>query len=958
MLALRVVGMIETQFGVRLPLRELFGASTVAALAEKVDDTLLESASDERLDELLDLLEELGEDDEESEARTHRMTRADRAKKLRALSPEKRARLLEALRREAVERRGADTIPRLESGTEAPASFAQERLWLLDRLQPSSAAYNLSFAVRLEGDLVVPALEAALQAVVRRHRVLGQAVAQGTEGARLVAAVGSPPFAEVDLCGLPEATRDAQVQRWVRADARRAFDLNRGPLLRATLLRLGSGEQLLLLGMHHAVSDGWSNGILLREIGAFYAAALGGEAPGLPALPIQYEDFAAWQRNHLAGERLEKLISWWREELEPAPPMLDLPTDGPRTGGFEPRGELLGLDLPTGVAAALEQRAEALGATPFMVLLAAFQALLGRWSGLGKIVVGSPVAGRERPEVEGLIGFFANTLVLYTDLSQASSFTELVGRTKATVLGAQDHAELPFERLVEALRPEREDSVNPLFQVVLSLQVARPPGLELPGLRLHPLPPGDLHSGLAKFDLTLFVDSQAPGEELQLEIRRDLFARSTGTRLLRHFRRLLTAALDSPDTALDALPWLGEGERHQLLVEWREPAHGVDSEGLVHDLVTPWGEKTPDAIALDGPSGRWSYGELCRRSEALARRLATLEVGPQRTVGVALERSPELLVVLLAILRAGCAYLPLDPSYPEERLALMVADGGVRVVLTGATQAAVFEGLPGVIEVIDGTLPPTFEGAVTTRPQASPDAPAYVVYTSGSTGRPKGVVAPHRAVVRLALGSNYLIWGKDEAMLHFAPISFDASTLEIWYTLARGGRLVVAPAGMPSLAELGDILVRSRVSMAWLTAGLFHQMVDSELAALRGIRQLVAGGDVLSVAHCRRFFEMLPGRRLVNGYGPTENTVFTCCYPMETPVAVSAPVPVGRPIRGTRIYVLDAAFPPGCRGLGGRAVRWRSGPRPRLCPEAAPHRRALRAGALGARARRSPVPHR
>ena len=849
----------------------------------------------------------------------------ERAARLRRLSPEKRALLLQALRREAVSKRRAEAIPRRRAEVPAPASFGQQRLWLLDQLLPGRAAYNLPFAVRLSGRLEVGALGRSLAEVVRRHEVLRTVFVGGDAGALQVPApAGGRLLAAVDLSRLPAPAREAEARRLARADARRPFDLACGPLLRATLLRLEARAHVLLFCLHHTVSDGWSNAVLLGEMSQLYAAFAAGEASPLPELELQFADFAVWQRQQLTGETLDGLLAYWRQKLRDAPPVLELPTDRARPAAPRHLGGTVTGALDAGTPGALNQLGRDREATPFVILLAAFQALLGRWAGSRDVVVGSPVAGRERPEVEGLIGFFANTLVLRTDLLGDPSFAELLDRVRRAVLEAQEHAELPFERLVEELRPERDEAVHPLFQVAFVLQDGGRRSAELPGLTFEPVAPREIHSGVAKFDLTLFVDLQAAGSELWLEYDRELFAATTASRFLRHLRTLLRGALKRPQTPLSELPWLLAAERHQLLCEWRSPAAVTDSEATVHGLFQAQARSIGEAIALESADGALSYGELDRRSGRLAAELRAMGVGPGTAVGVAMERSAELVVALVAILEAGGAYVPLDPAYPSARLALMLADSGVRVLLTLERHLPALAELPTgtarILAVDRARAAPEVALDAVALDAVSPDDLAYLVYTSGSTGRPKGVAVPHRAVVRLVRGANYVQLTPQEVVLQFAPVAFDASTLEIWGPLLNGARLALMPPGSPSLAELGAALRRLRVTTLWLTSGLFHQMVDAEAEAFGGVRQLLAGGDVLSAPHCRQLLRSAPGCRLINGYGPTENTTFTCCHPLAAAAEVSSPVPIGRPITGTRVVVTDAALRPLAIGVVGELM--------------------------------------
>ncbi len=817
-------------------------------------------------------------------------------------------------------RRAATSIPRVPRDRPLPLSFAQERLWFLDRLEPGRATYNVpALGFRMRGNLDVAALGAALDAIVRRHEALRTAFPE-VDG-RPVQAIGLPgplPLPLIDLAALPEPAREAEARRWLDTEAARPFDLERGPVARALLLRLGPAEHRFLLNLHHIVSDGWSVGVLTHDLAAFYRPrAEPVPPPPLRELPLQPADAAVWQREHLQGEVLERLLGRWRERLGGSLPLLELPTDHPRPAARRQRGgrELFSL------GPALSADVLALGVrhrvTPFMLLLTAFAALLHRVSGQDDLLVGFPVAGRGRVELEGLVGFFVNTLVLRSRLPEAAEapgFGELLARTRAEILEALQDQDLPFERLVEELQPERALSHAPLVQVLFVFQNAPAGELRLPGLTLAPETVG---TATAKFDLT-FGMGEAAGELLgSLEYDRDLFEPPTVRRLAGALQRLLEGAVADPERPLTELPLLADGERHQLLVEWNDTRRR-DPGALVHELFDEQARRTPDAPALLSGGETVTYAALAARSWRLAHRLRALGAGPEVVAGVCAERSPELVTALLAVLGAGGAYLPLDPAAPRERRLGMLRETGAPVLLTQERLAGDFDGFAGEVLLLDrlpeegpADLPPDFPDS-----GAFPENLAYVLYTSGSTGRPKGVGVTHRGIVRLARDGGYADLGPDETHLLFSPVSFDASTFEIWGCLLNGGRLAIFPPHLPSLAELGEEVRRAGVTTLWLTAGLFHSFVDEGLSALSGVRQLLAGGDALSPAHVRRALDGLPGVRLINGYGPTECTTFACCHTLTAPPE-GPTVPVGRPIGNTRAVVLDRRLRPVAMGVAG-----------------------------------------
>jgi aspartate racemase len=817
------------------------------------------------------------------------------------LSREKRTLLFERLR----QRKQAATEARIQRRdptlTAIPLSFGQERLWFLDRLQPGSPAYNIPIALVLRGALDQVALEAALNEVARRHEVLRTVFREVDRQPRqAILAHQRWALPIVDLSSLPASARGAAARRLASDEGRRPFDIERGPLLRGTLLRLGPEELGLLLNMHHIVSDGWSIDVLTKEIGALYEAARKGVPSPLPELPIQYADFAVWQRQWLQGEVLDRQLGYWRERLADAP-ALGLPTDRPRPPVRSFRGATRTFAIDAQATKALQRLARQHDATLFMVLLAALQVLLGRYTGQEDVVVGSPIAGRTRAEVEPLIGFFVNSLALRGDLSGDPPFAELVLRVRQSAREAYSHQDLPFERLVEELRPERRRSHDPLFQVMFAVQSAISRAVDLAGLTSSPV---EFESSVTRFDLEVLVNELAGGLAIQLAYSTEIFDPATIARLQQHLDVLLRAALAEPFRRLSEIALLAEPERHQLVAEWNDTAADLPSDDLAF-LFAEQARRRPRAVALSTEDGDLTYGELDQRADRLARRLAAADTGPEVRVALLAQGSPALIVGMLGIVKAGGAYVPLDPAYPPERLAWMLSDSGAQVILSEPELLAAFPKRFGGLPVVELTADPgDFGGPDPIGPL--PDGLAYVMYTSGSTGRPKGVGVTHRNIVRLVRESGFADLGPDHAFLQLAPISFDPSTLEIWAPLLNGGRVAILPPRRLSPKDLGEAIRSFGVTSLWLTAGLFHQMIDDHLEALRPLRQLLAGGDVLSPSHVRRALANLPGVTLVNGYGPTEVTTFTCCCPLTDLGPASVTVPIGRPIGNTQAYVLGS----------------------------------------------------
>ncbi|MFL5537544.1 MAG: non-ribosomal peptide synthetase, partial [Longimicrobiaceae bacterium] len=731
---------------------------------------------------------------------------------------------------------------------------------------------------------------------------------------QVVHPAGAARLEVTDLSRLAPAEREAEARRLAREEAQRLFDLRAGPLFRTRLLRLGEEEHVLVLAMHHVVSDGWSMGVLTRELSALYEAFARGEASPLPELPVQYADYAVWQRAWLSGEVLEGQIAWWRERLAGAPPLLELPTDRPRPSTPDPRAGRLVRALPPATAEGVRALARREGATLYMVLLAALDLLLARWSGQEDVVVGTPIANRTRRETEGLIGFFVNTLALRTDLSGNPSFQALLGRVRETTLGAYQHQDVPFERLVDELRVERSLSHTPLFQVMFSL-IDGAGGLRpFGGLAVEFYPTG---GGAAKFDLDVMVVEREGGLEVAFTWREELWDAPSLERLAGAYALLLeAAAADAGRRVLD-IPLMTDAERQRLLRDWNPAAAALPREATIDELFQAQVERAPDAVALVCGDETLTYAQLHRRSDALARRLAALGVGPEVRVGICVERGVEMVVGLLGILKAGGAYVPLDPQYPAERLAYMLADAGATLLLA---QERLRERLPafgGEVVLLEGGDGGTGDDARSAEPRtASPENLAYVIYTSGSTGLPKGTEVPHRAIPGFFRGADYARFGEGAVVLQHSSVSWDALTLELWPALLSGGTCVLYPGQTSEPGLLGEQVRRHGVNTLWLTAAYFNLIVDTAPEILEGVAQVMTGGEAVSVPHLRRALELYPRLRLVNGYGPSETTVFATCHPV--PAGFGAPsVPLGRPVGDRRVYLLDSRGEPVPEGVAG-----------------------------------------
>ncbi len=804
-------------------------------------------------------------------------------------------------------------LPPTSRAAGLPLSFAQERLWFLDQLEPGSAAYNLPVALRLSGALDVSALEASLAAIVRRHEALRTIFRPGAEGPEQVIERGeSLALPVVDLGALPAPVGEDAARRLVLAEAARPFDLARGPLLRALLLSEGPEQHLLIAPLHHIVSDGWSLGVLVRELGEGYAARVAGRAVRLADLPVQYADYAVWQRGWLAGEELARQLAWWRERLAGAPEVIELPADRPRPPVQSFRGASLPVALPPSFGAAVQALRRSGGATVFMVLLAAFQALLSRLSGQARIVVGSPVAHRTHREVEGLIGFFVNTLPLPADLAADPLVSALLAQVRETTLGAYAHQDVPFEKLVLELSPERSLAHSPLFQVMLILQNAPLPKLDLPGLTAEPL---GLGSGMEKFDLTLTLSEESGGGLAgALSYSTDRFERTTAERLRDWFSTLLAGAVAAPERAVSELPLLGEAERAQLLawgtgaaLEALEP-----SSACLHDLVSAQAARTPSAEALLAGSERLTYAEIQARAAGLVAVLRGLGVGPEERVGVCLERSPALVVALLAVLGAGGAYVPLDPAYPPERLRLMLGDSGARVLLTQPELSARLDA-PGVRTVrLDRSGHPLATWLrISDGPAPGPDNLAYLIYTSGSTGTPKGVALSHRSAVSMVRWAQG-VWSAAElsGVLFATSISFDLSVFELFVPLATGGRVILADhaLALPTLPAAGEVTLVNTVPSA-----MAELVRDGGLPA--SVRTVNLAGEALPRPLVAALYALPHVERVWNLYGPSEDTTYST-FALQERSAATSPA-IGRPLAGTRAHVFDRWLRPAGLGVPG-----------------------------------------
>ncbi|HEX2081523.1 MAG TPA: amino acid adenylation domain-containing protein, partial [Longimicrobium sp.] len=857
LLATRVVSRVREAFGVELPLRALFEAPTVDRLAARV----------------------------------------------------------EALRREGGAGQAPPLVPVGRDGA-LPLSFAQQRLWFIQQLEPESTAYNIVFALRLRGALDADALERAVAEVVRRHEVLRTRFASvDGEAVQVIDPAGRVAVARADLSHLPEEERLEAARALATAESARPFDLAAGPLLRCTLVRLADEEHALVFALHHVVFDGWSAGVLVREASALYDAFSRGAASPLADLPVQYADFAAWQRGWLRGEVLEAQVAYWRERLAEAPPLLDLPTDRPRPQVAGGRGAVVPFTLSAGTTEALRALSRREGATLFMSLLAGWQLLLSRYSGQEDVSVGSPIAGRTRVETEGLIGFFVNTLVLRTDLSGAPTFREVIGRVREATLGAYQHQDVPFEKLVEELSPERSLSHTPLFQAMLILQNNAREALRLGSVEAEPLGGGEPG---AQFDLTLSVGETEAGLAGGLTYRAELFDRATAERMVEHLRVLLEEMAADPERRAASVELLRGAERERVLGEWNAAARECPSDLCIHHLVEAQAARTPDRVAVLFGGESLTYREVDERANRLAHHLAGLGAGPEVRVGISLERSAEIVVAILAVLKSGAAYVPLDAAYPAERVAWMREDARATLLLTQSSLRGRFpEGDARIVCVDEDAALIAAQPATAPRAEVGPANLAYVIYTSGSTGRPKGVLVQHGTVGAFFAGMDDRVGGPvPGTWLAVARISFDPHVLELLWTLSRGFRVVVQPEAEQAGDDqaLARQIRRHGVTHLQCTPSLARLLIaEAGVEGLSGLQRLMMGAEPLPPGMAAQIGAVLPGG-LVNLYGPTETTVW--CTTHEVDDAAGA-IPIGRPTANTRVYVVNDALLPQPAGVPG-----------------------------------------
>ena len=790
-----------------------------------------------------------------------------------------------------------EAIPKRHSSNPCALSYPQERLWFLHQFEPENTAYSDPILLEFQGALNVEALRKAIEFVVRRHESLRTTFA--SKDGVAVQIVQPPPRFQIPLFDISnQPDKDAEAHRITLAEYERAFNLESDLMIRAILVRLEPDRHQLLFTINHIATDGWSNGILLKEVGIAYGAFAEGREPELEPLPLQYPDFAVWQRQYLDGEMLEEHLEYWKSALADIPSGPQLLTDRPRPTRQTYVGGYLSVPIPAELGEALQEFSRRERVTLSMTVYACFAALLHRYTDQDTVVFGTPVANRNRVEIEALIGFFVNTLALRCDLSGNPTFRELLKQVRETTLNAYSHQELPFEKLVQALRPERSLSHSPIFQTLLAVQNAPSEPLNFAGLTATKK---IFERENAQFDLSAFIEFN-PVLRVAYSYNSDLFDRETIVRLSGHFENILRAAIKDPDCRVSQLPMLTDSEVRQLS-SWEQNKQPYP-DSCIHEIFEDVAAQNPQSVALACRSESLTFAQLNNRANLLAKRLIETGVQPGHRVALISHRSIDVVVGMLATLKVGAAFVPIDPNYPISRIDFILEDCGITVAFTTAQH---LDRVPSRVKTIlkaedfrqDAQVP---------NPQlrVSPSDAAYIIFTSGSTGTPKGVEVPHRGIVRLVFGQQYAKFGPDVTTLQLCSLSFDVSQFEIWGSLLHGAKCAIFSGSQVDAENIGrDIREQNVVSM-WLTTSLFNAVIEESPAVLKPLKQLLIGGEALSVPHIRRALEELPGTQLIDGYGPTENSVLSNCsyIPKEIP-EVQSSIPIGPPIANTSAYVLD-----------------------------------------------------
>jgi len=796
-----------------------------------------------------------------------------------------------------------------------PVSFAQQRLWFLDQLEGTSAVYNVKLPVRLHGPLDLECLQQAVNTLVVRHETLRTSFS--TRRGIPMQVISSKAKVRVQSLDMSGADGE-EIRTKVAELAGQPFELDKGPLIRVHLLRLGPSENLLLLLTHHIVSDAWSSSIMFRDLASVYDSLAAGETPKLPDLNVQYADYAVWQRDWLAGPALDQQLDYWKNKLAGAPTLLQLPTDRPRPRRQTYNGSRISRTFSAELTAALNQLAQRESCTLFMVILTALNILLARYSGQDDVLVGSPIAGRRRTELEDLIGLFVNTLVFRSDVNDAASYRELLAQVRATALKAYAHQDLPFEKLVEALQPPRDMSHSPVFQVMFIHQNAP---WEAQPIRSLKVAPGEIGAGqTAKFDLTVSTTEFDGVLYLNFEYNTDLFDRSTIERFAAGFETLLEAIVSNPTEPIHTYPLHSDEEQYQVLAEWNRTATDFIRDETVHGLFEQQAQRTPTAVALECKSHSWCYADLDERADALASEIKGLGINePVPVVAICFDRSLAMVSTILGVLKAGAGYLPMDPAYPADRLDFMLKDSGAAIIVTESGSMDRFGEFTGTIVGVDAEgwvsgirCAPVDDSERPAADECLAEPLAYLIYTSGSTGLPKGVSVPHRAVVNFLTSMTCTPGMKStDRMLAVTTLCFDISVLELFLPLTVGGTTVIAADNVTNdCVALSDLIDRAAITVMQATPATWRLLLNGGWRGREGLK-ILCGGEALDRELAERLLSS--GKSLWNMYGPTETTIWSTCQRIDDAGLIS----VGRPIANTRIYILDQHMQPVPIGVAG-----------------------------------------
>ncbi|HEY9811289.1 MAG TPA: amino acid adenylation domain-containing protein [Halomicronema sp.] len=813
-----------------------------------------------------------------------------------------------------------------------PASFAQKRLWFFDQLTPRNSFYNVSTILRLTGPLNLTVLEQTFNEIISRHEALRTtfAAVEG-EPMQIISPRLNIPLKILNLQELPKIEREKQAKKLAELESEEPFNLATGPLIRISVIQLEETENILLLTMHHIVSDDWSVGVLIRELGTIYKAFAENKPSPLPELPLQYADFSEWHCECLQGEKLETLLAYWRQQLQGIP-VLNLPTNRPKTHQQTYQGASQFLEIPKKLTDEIKALAKQENVSLFMILLAAFQVLLYRYTGQEDIAIGTPVANRNQSEIEALIGFFVNSLVLRTNLAANPTFKEILSRVREVTLDAYAHQDLPFEKLVENLHPERSLNRHPLFQVVFSLQNAPMETLELPELTLNSL---TWEAKTTRFDLELHLWEPSDsfrsiyGEKWQysdslrgvLVYSTDLFDEATIKRMLEHYKNLLQNIITNPQERINNLVFLSKAEQHQLLREWNNTQTNYPEFLGINQLFEKQVKRNSQKIAINFNDQKLTYQELNNQSNKLADYLQSIGVKTGVVVAISVEVCVNTIVGILGIIKAGGAYLPLDPNYPLERLKLMLEDAKVSLFLGQEKQIEQFKYLSIPVVCLDKdweNIEHQETNFIEKENSSKSDNLAYIIYTSGSTGKPKGVAVTHKAINRLVVNTNYIKIDANDKIAQAANLCFDAATFEIWGALLNGAELVgIHQEILLSPHDFAAEIREKQISILFLTTALFQEIARNVPQAFKSLRCLLFGGERVDIRWVKKVLKTGAPQQLIHVYGPTENTTFTSYYSVESLAEDATSLPIGRPISNTQIYILDQHLKPVPIGIAG-----------------------------------------